>query len=161
MALLFAGTLSVLGFFTQLLKPEQPETPKRKPNHVCVVGCTPYVNPSVRTSGILKFEAMVEYMAETCEVMVHIGDTKAGAAVCNKTLMSGPIHTMTAAAKRHGSAVTRPQLKPLPARAVVTPPGRALAHSRPRPQRRRSPSCCARRRCSKPLPTFARPLACR
>ena len=59
----------------------------RKKNAVCVVGCTPYVNPNDENAGILKWLKLVDEMAEECDVMVHVGDTKAGAAVCNKDLM--------------------------------------------------------------------------
>ena len=54
---------------------------------LCVVGCTPYVDPSDDAKGILKWNALVQEMAENCDIMVHVGDTKAGAAVCNKDLM--------------------------------------------------------------------------
>jgi len=59
----------------------------KKQNGVCVVGCTPYVNPENEGAGILKWLKLVEEMAENCDIMVHVGDTKAGAAVCNKNLM--------------------------------------------------------------------------
>jgi hypothetical protein len=70
---------------------------------VCVIGCTPYVNPADPAGGILKYQALVDDMAQNCEVMVHVGDTKAGAAVCNKDLMTGPLKTMAAAAAKYGS----------------------------------------------------------
>ena len=54
---------------------------------LCIVGCTPYVNPDDLSKGILKWKQLVDDMAESCEIMVHVGDTKAGAAVCNKDLM--------------------------------------------------------------------------
>ena len=54
---------------------------------LCVVGCTPYVNPDDETSGILKWKKLVDEMAESCEIMIHVGDTKAGAAPCNKNIM--------------------------------------------------------------------------
>lgn len=69
---------------TRLLKGKKG---KKKKNAVCVVGCTPYVNPSDGNAGILKWLKLVDEMAEECDVMVHVGDTKAGAAVCNKDLM--------------------------------------------------------------------------
>lgn len=58
-----------------------------KSGGLCVVGCTPYVNPDDETSGILKWEKLVEEMAESCDIMVHVGDTKAGAAPCNENIM--------------------------------------------------------------------------
>ena len=58
-----------------------------KSGGLCVVGCTPYVNPDDETSGILKWEKLVEEMAESCAIMVHVGDTKAGAAPCNENIM--------------------------------------------------------------------------
>lgn len=73
-------------------KRKQQKTKKDKKdgmnkNGLCVVGCTPYVNPDDETAGILKWKALVEDMAESCDIMVHVGDTKAGAAVCNEDLM--------------------------------------------------------------------------
>eukprot|EP00557_Chaetoceros_sp_GSL56_P011602 CAMPEP_0176476668 /NCGR_PEP_ID=MMETSP0200_2-20121128/182_1 /TAXON_ID=947934 /ORGANISM="Chaetoceros sp., Strain GSL56" /LENGTH=422 /DNA_ID=CAMNT_0017872367 /DNA_START=682 /DNA_END=1950 /DNA_ORIENTATION=+ len=72
---------------------------------LCIVGCTPYVDPTDNAKGILKWQALVQEMAENCDVMVHVGDTKAGAAVCNEDLMTGPIHTMIEAGKETGTAV--------------------------------------------------------
>ena len=54
---------------------------------LCVVGCTPYVNPEDESAGILKWKTLVEEMAESCDIMVHVGDTKAGAAPCNEEIM--------------------------------------------------------------------------
>ncbi len=59
----------------------------KKLSGLCVVGCTPYVNPDDETAGILKWKALVEEMAESCDIMVHVGDTKAGAAPCNEEIM--------------------------------------------------------------------------
>ena len=70
---------------------------------LCVVGCTPYVNPDDPTSGILKWDALVAEMAQNCAVVVHVGDTKASAAPCNKNLMTGPLKTMATAARKYGS----------------------------------------------------------
>jgi hypothetical protein len=60
---------------------------KRISRGLCVIGCTPYVNPYDDAQGILKYEALVKDMSENCDIMVHVGDTKAGAAVCNSDLM--------------------------------------------------------------------------
>lgn len=54
---------------------------------LCVVGCTPYINPYDETAGVLKWNALVHEMAENCDIMVHVGDTKAGGAVCDRDLM--------------------------------------------------------------------------
>lgn len=54
---------------------------------LCVVGCTPYINPYDETAGVRKWNALVQEMAENCDIMVHVGDTKAGGAVCDRDLM--------------------------------------------------------------------------
>ena len=45
---------------------------------LCVLGCTPYVDPYRMDAGILKYQALVQEMAATCDVIVHVGDTKPG-----------------------------------------------------------------------------------
>ena len=77
---------------------------RSKKNAVCVIGCTPYVNPADPNKGINKFKALVEDMADNCDVIVHNGDTKAGSAPCNKFIMTEPLHVIVDAAKAKGAA---------------------------------------------------------
>jgi hypothetical protein len=80
---------------------ELPVVPVKK--GLCAIGCVPYVNPADPASGILKYAALVDEMAQKCEIIVHVGDTKAGAAPCNKDLMTGPLKTLAAAAAKYGT----------------------------------------------------------
>ena len=41
---------------------------RSKKNGVCVIGCTPYVNPADPLKGINKYKALAEDMAENCDV---------------------------------------------------------------------------------------------
>ena len=72
---------------------------------LCVLGCTPYVDPYRPYAGILKYFALVEEMAETCDVIVHVGDTKPGNMACNETLMTQAVHKLIDAVKRHDTLV--------------------------------------------------------
>lgn len=74
-------------------------------NGLCVIGCTPYVDPTRTNSGLEKYAKLVEEMAQTCDAMVHVGDTKAGKAPCNSTLMTHAMHTLIDAGKRHQTLV--------------------------------------------------------
>lgn len=69
---------------------------------LCVIGCTPYVDPTKEDHGILKYKALVEDMAEKCDVLVHVGDTKPGKMACNRTLMTNSVHILAAAAASKG-----------------------------------------------------------
>jgi hypothetical protein len=51
---------------------------------LCVIGCTPYVDPSQPSHGIQKYWKLVQEMADTCQVIAHVGDTKPGACVVEK-----------------------------------------------------------------------------
>jgi hypothetical protein len=77
---------------------------RSKKNAVCVIGCTPYVNPADPNKGINKFKALVDDMTDNCDVIVHNGDTKAGSAPCTKSLMTEPLHIIADAAKAKGVA---------------------------------------------------------
>lgn len=58
-------------------------------DELCVVGCTPYIDPFEPNNGIEKYKAMAREMAETCDVIVHVGDTKPGLKMgCNATVMT-------------------------------------------------------------------------
>lgn len=72
---------------------------------LCVLGCTPHVDPYRLDAGILKYEALVEEMAETCDVIVHVGDTKPGRMPCNETLMTPAVHKLIDAGKRQNTLV--------------------------------------------------------
>ena len=74
-------------------------------NGLCVLGCTPYVDPYRKDGGIEKYQAMIEEMAQTCDIIVHIGDTKPGVAPCNETLMTHAIHRLIQAGKEHNTLV--------------------------------------------------------
>jgi hypothetical protein len=72
---------------------------------LCVLGCTPYVDPFRSDAGIHKYEALVDEMARTCDVIVHVGDTKPGKMPCNETLMTHAIHTLIDAGRRYSTPV--------------------------------------------------------
>lgn len=74
-------------------------------NGLCVLGCTPYVDPTRLDAGILKYDALVEEMAESCDVIVHVGDTKPGSMPCNETLMTQSLHKLIDAGKWHNTLV--------------------------------------------------------
>ena len=78
---------------------------RSKKNSICFIGCTPYVNPTDPLKGINKYKALVADMADNCDLMLHLGDTKAGAAPCTKSLMTDPLHILVDAAKAKGVAV--------------------------------------------------------
>lgn len=73
-------------------------------NGLCVIGCTPYIDPFQPLNGIRKYRALVDEMAETCDVLVHVGDTKSGAMPCNRTLLTHSVHILTQAAAQRGKA---------------------------------------------------------
>jgi hypothetical protein len=66
---------------TTAMAPSAQPTARSQPikRGLCVVGCTPYVDPSQLSYGIKKYWKLVEEMADTCQVIVHVGDTKPGA----------------------------------------------------------------------------------
>ena len=68
---------------------------------LCVIGCTPYVDLDGTDNGILKYKAMVEDMARTCDVVVHVGDTKYSGVACNRTTVAKSVEWMYEAAARH------------------------------------------------------------
>lgn len=72
---------------------------------LCVLGCTPYIDPYRIGAGILKYDALIEEMAETCDVIVHVGDTKPGKMPCNETLMTQSVHKLIEAGRRHDTLV--------------------------------------------------------
>ena len=60
---------------------------------VCVIGCTPYIRWDDQDGGRRKYQALIEDIANNCDIIVHIGDTKVGKKEkCNE-------HTMTRAIK--------------------------------------------------------------
>jgi hypothetical protein len=71
---------------------------------LCVIGCTPYVDP-FRARSMDKYHALVDEMARTCDIIVHVGDTKAGQAPCNQTHMTQAVHMLTDLAKQHQTLV--------------------------------------------------------
>jgi hypothetical protein len=78
---------------------------KSKKNAVCFLGCTPYVDPYDGEKGLNKYKALVEDMADNCDLIMHLGDTKAGSAPCDKKVMTDPLHILVDAAKAKGTAV--------------------------------------------------------
>jgi len=72
---------------------------------LCVIGCTPYVDVNDDSKGYGKYKKLVADMADNCDIMVHVGDTKAGAAVCNATIMANPVLDMIEEGKRTGIPV--------------------------------------------------------
>ena len=54
---------------------------------LCVIGCTPYVDLTVPEDGIMKYNALVNEMAQTCDMIVHLGDTVPGGMPCNYSLI--------------------------------------------------------------------------
>ena len=74
-------------------------------NGLCVIGCTPYVDfsdPQDETTGIRKYERLVEDIVKDCDVIVHAGDTKPGSMPCNRTLMTWSVHRLREEAKDQG-----------------------------------------------------------
>ena len=64
-------------------------------DELCVVGCTPYVDPSRNEDGIEKYRALAREMANTCDIVVHVGDTKPGHSMgCNETTMTQAVHIL-------------------------------------------------------------------
>jgi hypothetical protein len=51
---------------------------KKQQRGLCVIGCTPYVDPSQPNHGIQKYWKLVQEMADTCQIIAHVGDTKPG-----------------------------------------------------------------------------------
>jgi hypothetical protein len=72
---------------------------------LCVVGCTPYVDPTDPTTGILKYRELVREMAKDCDVLVHVGDTKPGKMACNRTLMTNAVHILEEAGRLENKLV--------------------------------------------------------
>lgn len=48
---------------------------------LCVIGCTPYVDLNREDTGLAKYRALIAEMAQTCDILVHLGDTKSGVLV--------------------------------------------------------------------------------
>ena len=64
-------------------------------HELCVVGCTPYVDPFHPFHGVEKYKAMARELADTCDIVVHIGDTKPGETMgCNETIMTRSVHML-------------------------------------------------------------------
>jgi hypothetical protein len=74
-------------------------------NGLCVVGCTPYVDPTDPTAGILKYRELVREMARDCDVLVHVGDTKPGKMACNRTVMTNAVHILEEAGRLENKLV--------------------------------------------------------
>lgn len=75
---------------------------------LCVIGCTPYVDLSVEMTGLKKYRALVNEMAKTCDVIVHVGDTKPGLKMpCNKNYMTKAIHILKSAALKAQKRLNR------------------------------------------------------
>jgi hypothetical protein len=72
---------------------------------LCIVGCTPYVDPADPTAGILKYRELVREMAKDCDVLVHIGDTKPGKMACNRTVMTNAVHILEEAGRLENKLV--------------------------------------------------------
>ncbi|GKY90930.1 hypothetical protein MPSEU_000065800 [Mayamaea pseudoterrestris] len=70
---------------------------------LCVIGCTPYVELTRTDTGVSKYMAMVEEMAQTCDIVIHVGDTKPSGMACNRSNMVKSVQWMRNAAKRHGA----------------------------------------------------------
>lgn len=66
---------------------------------LCVIGCTPYVDFTVETTGYAKYKALVNDLVRDCAAIVHVGDTKPPAMPCNTTLMTRPVHYLKSVAK--------------------------------------------------------------
>ena len=56
---------------------------------VCTAGCAPYETVPYPT-----WSDVVAHMAESCDLMIHVGDTQSGSTVCNASSMLSPIHAM-------------------------------------------------------------------
>ena len=74
-------------------------------NGLCVIGCTPYIDfsdPQDASTGIRKYERLVEDLVKDCDVIVHAGDTKPGSMPCNRTLMTWSVHRLRQEAEEQG-----------------------------------------------------------
>jgi hypothetical protein len=69
------------------------------------VGCTPYVDPYIPNAGYEKFEAMIQEMAETCQVIAHVGDVMPGSMACTRHLLTKSLSTMVQHGKMQGTMV--------------------------------------------------------
>ncbi|KAL7569875.1 hypothetical protein ACA910_008542 [Epithemia clementina (nom. ined.)] len=64
-------------------------------DELCVVGCTPYVDPFDARHGIEKYRAMARELAATCDLVVHLGDTMPGNNIgCNETILTRSVHIL-------------------------------------------------------------------
>lgn len=61
---------------------------------LCVIGCTPYIDLTNDENGILKYRELVREMAENCDVLVHVGDTKPGSMPCDEDKMTKAVHIL-------------------------------------------------------------------
>ena len=70
---------------------------------LCVLGCSPYIDLTLNNTGTLKYMALIQDMAKTCDIIVHVGDTKPPEMVCNKTNVAKSVQWLRAAAKRQNT----------------------------------------------------------
>lgn len=68
---------------------------------LCVVGCTPYVDLDTELNGLKKYRALVNEMARTCDVIVHVGDTKPGHMPCMRNYLTKAVNILAAVARRN------------------------------------------------------------
>lgn len=69
---------------------------------LCVIGCTPYVDLDVEHTGLAKYKALVREMSRSCDIIVHVGDTKPGKMPCNLGYLTKSLHILRNHAKRAG-----------------------------------------------------------
>jgi hypothetical protein len=56
-------------------------------------------------SGKRKYEALVQDMASDCDILVHVGDTKAGGEECDEFSLTRAVHTLVDAGAAEGKMV--------------------------------------------------------
>lgn len=68
---------------------------------LCVIGCTPYVNLTNHVDGLSKYNALVAEMAQTCDIIVHVGDTKTGHMPCMYNFLTKALEMLLTLASHH------------------------------------------------------------
>ena len=74
-------------------------------NGLCVIGCTPYIDWDNDEDSRRKYLALIEDVVTDCDIIVHVGDTKASGEKCNESTMTRAIHSLEDVGKRHNKLV--------------------------------------------------------
>ena len=74
-------------------------------NGLCVIGCTPYIDWDDDVASRNKYLALIQDVVTDCDIIVHVGDTKASGEKCNESTMTRAIHALDDVAKRNNKLV--------------------------------------------------------